>query len=224
MATWLTHLRVADVLIDRLDVNAENFIAGNIAPDCGLPDGRGYYSYIPDKTVSHFSDTFDSPIQYDRFWQEHGANESDPERLSFFLGYYSHLVTDVYWLETVYAEEKVNFSELYNRDVIAFRYAVRADWHGLDLLFLRCSQAFRSWKIFCGLKGFENSFLPFFKQNSFAVRFKDIIDYYNCPAEDSREFIYLTQQRLDRFVESAASLVLDKIKALNLSPDPVRRY
>lgn len=215
MATWITHLRVADALLDRLRVHTENFVAGNVAPDCGLPDGNGFYSYTPPKTVTHFSDTFDSPIQCERFWKEHGAGETNPARLSFYLGYYAHLVTDIHWLDTVYAGEKERFSDLYNRDVIAFRNAVRADWYALDLLFLAENPDFRAWRIFRGLGSFENTFLPYFQPDSIAIRTSEMTRHYSKPADSDYPFVYLTGPEMARFVSSAAELVLTKISALD---------
>ncbi len=214
MATWITHLRVADALLDRLSVHSENFVAGSVAPDCGLPDGNGFYSYSPPKTVTHFSDRFDSPIQCERFWEEYGAGETDPARVSFYLGYYAHLVTDSHWLDTVYAGEKERFSELYNRDVIAFRNAVRADWYALDLLFVADNPEFRAWRIFRELNSFENTFLPYFRPDSIAVRTAEMTEHYSRPADRDYPFVYLTQPELESFVNSAARLVLTKIGAL----------
>ena len=38
MATWMSHFRVADYFLDKLDILEKEFIVGNIAPDCGEPD------------------------------------------------------------------------------------------------------------------------------------------------------------------------------------------
>ena len=54
MASWMIHLRVADLLLDRIpDLDETAFVMGNIAPDSGTvsPD---WSRYFPPKSVSHF--------------------------------------------------------------------------------------------------------------------------------------------------------------------------
>ena len=65
MASWMIHLRVADLLLDRIpDLDETAFVMGNIAPDSGTvsPD---WSQYFPPKSVSHFkleSGEYDLPL------------------------------------------------------------------------------------------------------------------------------------------------------------------
>ena len=48
MATWMTHLRIADNLLDRIpDLSPIEFIMGNLAPDSGVPNPDGSFSPAP---------------------------------------------------------------------------------------------------------------------------------------------------------------------------------
>ena len=59
MATWITHMRVAARFMQmHQGLNNRDFLAGNIAPDGGVPNPDGI-TFTPDKAVTHFhtSDT-----------------------------------------------------------------------------------------------------------------------------------------------------------------------
>lgn len=97
MASWLIHLIVADGLLNRLDIkDLESFVVGNISPDCGVPVPGG--NYDPPTRVTHFSgENRKADIRYADFYETYlmqGGND-------FYLGYFSHLVTDYFWSHRV---------------------------------------------------------------------------------------------------------------------------
>ena len=52
MASWMVHLRIADLLLEEYDtVEQTEFIMGNIAPDSGVPSEDWKY-YTPSKEES----------------------------------------------------------------------------------------------------------------------------------------------------------------------------
>ena len=54
MATWITHLRIAEaVMLCFPGLPEAEFAIGNIAPDSGEAQADGL-SYMPPKSVSHF--------------------------------------------------------------------------------------------------------------------------------------------------------------------------
>lgn len=54
MASWMVHLRIADLLMSELEnVEKTEFVVGNIAPDSGVPSEDWSY-YTPPKVISHF--------------------------------------------------------------------------------------------------------------------------------------------------------------------------
>lgn len=50
MATWMTHLRVAESVIQTLNIPKRMFLVGNIAPDCGVPN-EDLTAYVPPKKI-----------------------------------------------------------------------------------------------------------------------------------------------------------------------------
>ena len=93
MATWLAHLRVAELISAELRapwLSEPDFLAGNIAPDCGIPVPGGF---DPPKEVTHWTQRGKGHCDYERFYREMIAGKShDPHTLSFLLGYYCHLM------------------------------------------------------------------------------------------------------------------------------------
>ena len=62
MANWITHTRIADILIDKgLDVDIKGFCIGNIAPDCNI-ENEDWTAYIPPKEVTHFMSAKENKI------------------------------------------------------------------------------------------------------------------------------------------------------------------
>ncbi len=53
MASWMVHLRIADMLLDRVkDLDEAFFVVGNIAPDSGAPN-ENWSAFTPSGDVSH---------------------------------------------------------------------------------------------------------------------------------------------------------------------------
>lgn len=86
MATWVTHFRIAEKLINLgLDVCPEEFLVGNIGPDCGLANEEGIF--YPPKEITHFE--VDGKINADLFYLQYILNKErdlSKEQLSFKLG------------------------------------------------------------------------------------------------------------------------------------------
>lgn len=102
MATWITHLRLAENLLAMIGgLDAHCFAMGNIAPDSGIPDEK-WEKFDPPTDVTHFQ----VPGQAHRssadlaFYRRYTASvgpDDDRECFSFLLGYFFHLVTDNLW-------------------------------------------------------------------------------------------------------------------------------
>ncbi len=137
MATWIVHLRIAECLLETFPFKKEFFYIGNIAPDCGLPQGDGTYS--PSSEVTHWTTdgNHKSTCDYKRFKAEHIDTEDDYKLLSYKWGYYCHLLTDVLWSNLINAPTKERFKELYDKDKNEFYRLVKRDWRNNDFLFLR---------------------------------------------------------------------------------------
>lgn len=209
MASWIVHLRVADGLIDKMNVDAEKFIAGNIAPDCGkrLPEG----GFSPDKGVTHFTAKGKGECNYSGFYEQYVRHESDFGRRSFYLGYFTHLMTDVLWVRLINEPTKARFAELYGSDREEYYRQVKADWYGQDFAYLKREPELRAWKIFRRITDFPNEYLDFYGVDNMSVQFADIVRFYTHGSTDKdREYIYLSAETADNFAAEAAEKIYKK--------------
>lgn len=54
MATWGTHLRIADTLFDMgLKLDEVGFCVGSIGPDCNI-ENEDWSAFIPSREVTHW--------------------------------------------------------------------------------------------------------------------------------------------------------------------------
>lgn len=110
MASWMVHLRIADELLTRIKgLNEETFILGNIAPDSGVPN-KDWSSFTPPGNVTHYrdNDKDKTHINIDKYVSEYLTKEKiesyTVREFSFYLGYYTHLLTDIEWAKMVHSE------------------------------------------------------------------------------------------------------------------------
>ncbi len=213
MASWIIHLRIADALLHHLNVETSHFLAGNIAPDCGLALGNDRFD--PPSSVTHYTTGGKADCDYLRFWEEFGKGETDPSRLSFYLGYFAHLMTDVLWSERINNPLKRRFRELYESDRTEFYRRVKADWYDLDFLYLRRNPDFPAWCKFLELTNYRNDFLPYYGAQHLPVQFSYIRAFYvHDKVDENRTFPYLSAQEADAFTEGAAADILRMIREI----------
>jgi hypothetical protein len=89
MATWITHLRIAENLIGLIPgLVEEEFAIGNIAPDSGIPDEK-WEKFTPPSEVTHFKISTRTPYQLAdlEFYRKHlkrfPSQKKRPDRYSF---------------------------------------------------------------------------------------------------------------------------------------------
>lgn len=99
MATWVTHLMIADrVLKEVPGLDRHGFCVGNIAPDCNV-ENEDWTQFVPSREVTHWMSA-DRKVAADcsRFYEACIASRkpvlSSGQELSFLLGYYAHLIAD----------------------------------------------------------------------------------------------------------------------------------
>ncbi len=111
MAYWITHTIIAEKVSERIPfLDKKGFCIGNIAPDCNI-ENEDWTAFEPPREVTHFmSGSKKRMADCERFFDNYikGKNFALDEHYSFLLGYYSHLVTDVKWLEYMHNEDRVN--------------------------------------------------------------------------------------------------------------------
>jgi hypothetical protein len=218
MATWIVHLRVAEVLLERIPGLAEGpFAVGNIAPDSGIPDEK-WEKFNPPPEVTHFQDPTSKRRDladldfFRRYLQPLRCAPSEPSRFSFRLGYFCHLVTDNLWSEIVGHPTKVRFAAEFAADP-NFIWKVKEDWYGLDFVYVRDHPESLFWRTFlnCGAGESDLDFLPV---EALRQRIAYIQEFYQKQDEEvqnayQRPYIYLSPTAMDCFVLDAANRFLD---------------
>lgn len=222
MASWMVHLRVADKLLERLKGIAETeFIVGNIAPDSGVPN-EDWTAYAPSTRVSHFKTYLeDGTVRIDvenylgqYFTAEQQAGYSR-EQYSFYLGYLTHLLTDLEWIARIYNPSVARYPEAHAADSHKLLWTLKKDWYDLDFLYLKKHPDFRAFQIYENAAGFVNCYMDIFAQDAFDNRREYITGFYRGGREDiEREYQYLTESQAEQFVEDCVEAVLEKLEEI----------
>lgn len=112
MATWISHLIIADGTLEKISVlDKHSFCVGNIAPDCNV-ENEDWTCFEPPREVTHWM-TADrkKPSDCDRFYREYIENRrheiQSREEMSFLLGYYAHLIADAEFQKFIRDETRV---------------------------------------------------------------------------------------------------------------------
>lgn len=212
MASWMIHLRVADQLLDRIEnLSPVEFIVGNLAPDSGAPvEGGGFF---PDQTVSHFrldngkgKKVMDLDAFRSRYFSPALCAGYDEKQYAFFLGYYTHLLTDICWSDRIAWPTRLRFPDADWADI-------KEDWHDQDRLYLKKHPGFRAFRAYLGSVGFVNAYMDFFTKDAFELRRQAVTGFYlESTGNTDRAFPYLTEAEADRFVEYCVAYILEELK------------
>lgn len=110
MATWVTHLIVADGVMKRIPALCRHeFCVGNIAPDCNV-ENEDWTSFTPSRETTHWmAGKRKCAADCDRFLHEYMERKVilSKEEESFLLGYYAHLITDAEFQRFIRDEDRV---------------------------------------------------------------------------------------------------------------------
>ncbi len=215
MTSWMVHLRIADKLVEAIpNLSPVEFIVGNIAPDSGVPN-EDWSAFSPDTSVSHFKGTgkHANPEAFAaKYFTPAQRAGYDERQYSFYLGYLTHLMTDVLWVRDVYHPAKERFHREFAADP-GFIWTVKEDWYDLDYKYLRDHPGFRAFRVYLGAVGFRNDFMEEFSAEAFDNRRIYITDFYLQGKEKlDREYPYLTETEMDAFVEKATVEILSKLQ------------
>ena len=207
MATWIAHLRIAEHFMNKYPkLNCDEFLVGNIAPDCGVLDENGMFT--PSKKITHWL-TEDIVMDAEGFRAKH--LDLDDLRCNFYLGYYFHLITDNEWmklyrkkmLEPAYVEGFKKYTD--------FTTIMKEDWYGQDQLYLMRNPGCVFFTRFTHIEKIDNIYFEDFGFDIFTNKVKEIAEYYlNAQEDENREFKYLSKMEMDLFVENTISL-LDEV-------------
>ena len=112
MATWITHLMIADGVLERIpNLDKHGFCVGNIAPDCNV-ENEDWTAFTPSREITHWMQgERKKASDCDAFCHEYILKRKDKiksaEEYAFLLGYYSHLITDAAFQAMIRDEDRV---------------------------------------------------------------------------------------------------------------------
>jgi hypothetical protein len=216
MATWVSHMRIAEHFMKKDErLNNVRFLVGNIGPDCGVPN-EDWSAFTPDTNVTHWQTAGKDTIDADDFRSKY--LKTHDEKYPFYLGYYFHLLTDRAWSGFFKRKkEEPAYAEGLSRDK-NFIWTIKKDWYGQDHLFLRDHSDFVFYRLFAKIDAFPNEYFDFYPDNAFTDRIKYITGFYLSSHEDpDRVFTYLTKQEMDGFVEATIHDIENIYTNINIS-------
>lgn len=202
MATWLTHLRIAEKIKEKIkDIDLDYFMAGSIAPDSGKPD-KTNKQYEPSEEITHFcrGKDEDKYIDLKDFYNKHLRPEdlfirSDKTR-SFYWGYYFHLVGDSLWNEKYFKPMKKEYNGEGD-----FAYLIREEMYALDFEYLEKNPQnnilcqFETMKI-------KTEFFTEFSPQLIYENIEKIKDYYDKQSfKLNREYKLLNAEDIEKFID-----------------------
>ena len=213
MATWIVHLRLAENLLRLIDgLDPAYFSMGNIAPDSGIPD-ENWENFDPDPKILHFQ-ARDSEVRdladlefYRQYVLAQKGKAIDPERFSFLLGYFFHLVTDNLWGEQIGQPTNERFAKEFETDPKFIRQ-VKRDWYGLDFEYVRSKPDSIFWRVFLDCD-YDRDYLDFLPSDAVRQRLAYIKELYQRTDEKIEEWYinhpdrYLSKHDMDEFVDKA---------------------
>ena len=231
MATWITHMMIADKLFKSgINLDEKGFAVGNIAPDCNV-ENEDWSEFTPRREVTHWMNGESKlTADYEGFFDEYIKDKEfdSNEHISFLLGYYSHLVTDVEFQKFVRDDRRVKniFSRVKSKENLYEE--IRGYSEDFDTL----KRVFGKHNIFYDIYVQEFNYLkdnPNSKYNTVLKRINDFPDYldylpkgaivrkiniikeYLDVMEQRDEFIFFSEHEFNEFVEETSSLIYELI-------------
>lgn len=238
MATWVTHLMIADSVMKCFpELHRRGFCVGNIAPDCNV-ENEDWTVFTPSREVTHWMQGERKQISdCDAFYNQYIYNRKNclqsAEEYSFFLGYYGHLLTDAAFqamtrnparVENVWRRIKAD------NTLCTESKGMPETWDSAKKLIPK-----REWMK--GIASLEAKYLSEHKDSGYFTEilplkeFPDYIDYLPhgaiprkirvmgylpvCEATQ-RAFIALSQQEYESFLYSTIQLVISRFQERNL--------
>lgn len=177
-------------------------------------------AFTPSGDISHFKTTDGDGVKdihlhdyVKQFYSTELRKQYTNKQNSFYLGYLTHLITDMMWAERIYRPSKVKFKDIIVRNQTDWIWTLKKDWYDLDFLYIKRNPEFRSFLIYRDSIGFKNTYMDFFEEDAFNNRRVYITGFYSENREDlDRKYYYLSEEQMERFVEECSKVILQIIK------------
>lgn len=212
MATWGLHIRIAQRLIEQgIAVDQEAFLVGNIGPDCGLANEDGT-RFDPPASVTHWCDGSKLNIEAALFARKYLTRQGlEIKEWSFYLGYYVHLLTDKKFSRLV--QDKIDNDPLYLplQEDNDFIWTIKKDWYDLDRRYFLENDDSLFFSVFTNIEEFPD-YLEYYPQGAVITQIRFIIEFYRQKSVNlDREYLYLSESEMDRFLEEVIGYIAAKL-------------
>lgn len=232
MATWVTHLMIADSVLQQIpNLSKHEFLVGNIAPDCNV-ENEDWTSFTPSREVTHWmEDKRKVAADCDRFLHEYVEKKEklDNQEESFLLGYYAHLITDAEFQRYIRDDERVKASWIRIKkhpELSKFSVGMEETWDSVKIL-IKGKERMKD------IYSIEREYLNIHPDSGYLTdiigltEFPDYIDYLPkgaiarkvsvmgyMPKQEISQYPYIgmTVEEYNYFIDSATKLVVDAIK------------
>jgi hypothetical protein len=222
MATWITHLRMAEALLDALlGLDETAFVLGNLGPDSGMPNDD-WTAFDPPKRVTHFEFPGDEDRTRDLdFYRDYLLPlPADDPRYSYRLGYFVHLVADNLWSRWIGRTTKQVHALEFARKGQQLIREIKWDWYDLDHAYVRDHPDSLFWRVVLPAPNPPVE-LPFLSERGVHFSLDHIRGFYSAPDPNltlDRPYPYLNAATLARFVADATAAYLHIHHALADGP------
>lgn len=227
MGTWICHLRIAEKLLLHFpELDKTLFTFGNLAPDSGVPN-EDWTEFDPPKEVTHFlekgeGEGFIRDMVYYRNYLANLDPQQDIQKYSFRLGYFTHLICDVLWIQYLDAVMKSAFRELIEEDGQKAWDLFKKDWYSLDHRYNHTHKEGLFWQVIYQSQN-PPSHLPFVSEPALHQQYNYIRKFYSEYDPhwfEERNFPYLNEATMSHIVDdiyNATVFILENIKTINLT-------
>ncbi|MCW5877051.1 MAG: zinc dependent phospholipase C family protein [Anaerolineales bacterium] len=213
MATWISHLRLAERLLAAIpNLDAAYFAIGSLAPDSGIrrEDGKGF---DPPSQVTHFKPsaspegkTIEDLAFYRKYSAQLSTNSPDTLQRSFLLGYFFHLVTDRLHDIHVVSPALAALNTQHGSEVVE---EFKKDWYGQDFIYLRDHPNWPLWQLFLDAE-YQHDYLDHLPAGAIRQQMENIKKFYQRTDEAvqqayAREYPYVNKQQMDADIDFLAS-------------------
>lgn len=232
MATWITHMIIVDNLFKKgINLDEKGFSVGNIAPDCNV-ENEDWSEFTPPREITHWMKGKSKlTVDYEGFFNEYIKNKEfdSNEHISFLLGYYSHLVTDVEFQKFIRDDKRVKniFSrvkskkELYKEimdypqefDTLKKVFGKQNMFYDIymqEFNYLKHNPNSRYNTILKNIKDFPD-YLDYLPEGAIIRKINIIKEYLNIKQQRT-EYIFFSEHEFKEFVEKTSSLIYELIE------------
>ena len=246
MATWITHLMIADGVLERHPYLHKNaFCVGNIAPDCNV-ENEDWTAFTPSREVTHWMQserktTSDGVAFCNEYILKRKDKIRSAEEYAFLLGYYSHLITDAAFQAMIRDEERIRaiwvrikadeklsiagagMDETWDsvKRLIPKKDRMR-EIYAMEAEYLRDHPNSGYLTEILPLKTFPD-YIDYLPQGSI-VRKIGVMGYLPDPDKSIDQFITISRDEYVNFVKSTIQLVADQFEGKDLMDNKYENY